>query len=83
MDQVKQLQDALHHHPRQNQMIALQSGLFSLTHILRYTMVFFLSSAEDFKWTVLVSLCAVTVSGLSYTVYLRKTRKRRVQLLLE
>ncbi|ORY33734.1 Ferroporti-1 [Naematelia encephala] len=78
--QLKELQLALDSHPRRNRLTALQISLQNLFDLLKYALTLAASTPRQFKWTAVVSWCAVVAGAISYAVYLRSVRGHLVHL---
>ena len=74
--QAKHLQQALEHHPQRNRLMALQSSLQAFFHLCKYATTSVLSTAELFKWTVLITLGSNLAAVTSYSIFLRLTRNQ-------
>jgi hypothetical protein len=48
--------------------------------LLKYGMIFVLSSPEHFKWTALITLVSITAGGMSYMVFVGKSKRQGISL---
>ncbi|GAA6008465.1 hypothetical protein JCM10207_007121 [Rhodosporidiobolus poonsookiae] len=78
--QLKELQQALDHHPRKNSIMALQFSLQNMLDLVKYVVTIVLSRPSQFKWAVLISFCSVFLGACSYLIYARKERGHLVHL---
>lgn len=75
--QLKLLQMSLDDHPYRNRITALQLALQHSFNLLKFTLTMIASRSQNFKWTGLVSLVAVTTGAVCYGVYLLTVQVHR------
>ncbi|GAA5945807.1 hypothetical protein JCM10213_002736 [Rhodosporidiobolus nylandii] len=63
--QLKELQQALEHHPRKNSIMGLQFSLQNMLDLVKYVVTIVLSRPSQFKWAVVISFCSFALGAAS------------------
>lgn len=72
--QTKQLQTALHTHPRRNNITALQYTMQNVADLLKYVLTMALWKPSQFKFAALASYISILLAAIAYTQYVKKER---------